>query len=106
MATSQITRLENGTITLSITIPAERIKKALSEEVEKAVSQANVPGFRKGKAPRNLVEGRVDQEKAKEEVLRKLLPEYYLEAIKEHDVKPVVTPKIHVGKIEDDKDWQ
>lgn len=106
MATSQVTRTENGTITVSVTIPAERVKKALSEEVEKVISQANVPGFRKGKAPKNLVEGRVDREKVKEDVLRKLLPEYYLEAIKEHNIKPVVTPKIHVGKIEEGENWE
>lgn len=106
MAKSQITRGENGTITLTITIPADRVKKVLTEEISHAVANTTVSGFRKGKAPRNLVEAQLDQPKIREEVLRKLLPEFYLEAIKEHDIKPVITPKIHVEKMDEEKDWE
>ena len=91
----------NGTIRLTITIPNSDVKKAWEEVLEDVVKNAELPGFRKGKAPRNLVEEKVDREKIREEVLRKLLPIAYTEAIKSHDVKPIINPKIHVERIDD-----
>lgn len=99
----------NGTIKLTITIPNVDIKKAWEEVVTHVVENAEVQGFRKGKAPRKLVEEKADKEKVREEVLRKLLPVAYAEAVKTHAVKPIVNPKIQVVKIEDpntNNDWQ
>ena len=99
----------NGTIRLTITIPVEEVKKTWEEVTEEAVKNAEVQGFRKGKAPRKLVEEKLDKEKIKEEVLRKLLPIAYTEAIKTQEIKPIINPKIHVEKLEDpsvNKDWQ
>lgn len=99
----------NGTIRLTITIPAVDVKKTWEEMMDEVVKNAEVQGFRKGKAPRKLVEEKVDKEKIREEVLRKLLPIAYTEAIKTQGVKPIVNPKIHVKKLEDpstDNDWQ
>ena len=99
----------NGTIRLTVTIPASDVKKTWEEVLADVVKNIEVPGFRKGKAPRNLVEGKVDKEKIREEVLKKLLPIAYTEAIKTHGIKPIINPKIHVEKLEDsetNKDWQ
>lgn len=104
--TSQIKREENGTIVLTIQIPAEKVKKEWDEELKKLVGNTTIQGFRKGKAPADLVEKQVNTEKLKEEVLRKLLPDLYLEAVKEHNLKPVITPKIHVEKMDEGKDWE
>jgi len=102
---STLQKDSDGTITLTITIPLEKIKKGESEEIEKAVKNAAIPGFRQGKAPRNLVEERLDKEKIREEVLKKLLPDAYLAAIKEHNLKPIISPKIHVAATEEGKEW-
>ncbi len=107
--TTALQKETNGTIRLTVTIPSVDVKKAWEEVLEEAVKNADVPGFRKGKAPRNLVEEKVDKEKIREEVLRKLLPLAYTEAIKTHEIKPIINPKIHVEKLEDPttgKDWQ
>jgi len=103
----------NGTIRLIITIPSPDVKKTWDEVMGEVVKNTQVQGFRKGKAPRKLVEEKVDKEKIKEEVLKKLLPLAYTEAIKTHDIKPIINPKIHVDpdqigveKLEDGKDWQ
>jgi FKBP-type peptidyl-prolyl cis-trans isomerase (trigger factor) len=102
---SILDRQEDGTIKLSITIPWSVVKKAKEETVAAHVDSSQLPGFRKGKAPKKLVEENIDQDHLREEVLRKLLPEGYVEALKEHDLKPILNPKIHVQKLEDDKDW-
>ncbi len=103
---SAIQKLEDGTITLTVTIPYEDVKKTREQVIASYTKSAQVPGFRKGKAPKKIVEEKIDEEKVKEEVLRKLLPEFYLQAINEQKVSPVIAPKIHVSKLEDGKDWQ
>jgi len=102
---SILAKQEDGTIQLTITIPWRVVKKAKEEAVEAYLSSAQFPGFRKGKAPKKLVEKNINQDHLREEVLRKLLPEGYVEALKEHGLKPILNPKIHVEKLEDDKDW-
>ncbi len=103
---SAIQKQEDGTITLTVTIPSDDVKKVREQIITSYTKSAQVPGFRKGKAPKKIVEEKVDEEKVKEETLRKLLPEFYLQAINEHKVNPVIAPKIHVSKLEEDKDWQ
>ncbi|MBI2049544.1 hypothetical protein HYT32_01405 [Candidatus Roizmanbacteria bacterium] len=109
--TTALNKQPNGTIELTITIPYVDVKKVWDEVVDKAVKNAEIKGFRKGKAPKNLVEGQLDKEKIREEVLKKLLPVSYAEALKTHSINPIISPKIHVNKLEDPtgetgKDWQ
>jgi len=103
---SAIEKQEDGTIILNITIPSKIVKDTTEIVLEEVVKSANVAGFRKGKAPKKIVESKVDKDKVKEEVLRKLLPKYYADAVKKHDIKPIINPRIHVETLEDDKDWK
>lgn len=91
----------NGTIRLTITIPNANIKKTWEEVMAEIVKSAEIQGFRRGKAPRKLVEEKADKEKVREEVLKKLLPIAYTEAIKTQGIKPIINPKIHIEKLED-----
>ena len=102
---SILAKQDDGTIQLNITIPWATVKKAKEIAMEAYLASAQLPGFRKGKAPKKLVEENINQDHLREEVLRKLLPESYVEALKEHDLKPILNPKIHVQKLEDEKDW-
>lgn len=101
-----LARHEDGTIELHITIPAATIKKTRGEVMAQVASTAKVAGFRPGKAPKKVVEDTADKAKVREEVLRVLIPQTYIEAIQEHKLKPIVNPKIHVDKLEDDQDWE
>lgn len=91
----------NGTIRLTITIPNADIKRTWEEVMAEIVKSAEIQGFRRGKAPRKLVEEKADKEKVREEVLKKLLPIAYAEAIKTQGIKPIINPKIHIEKLED-----
>lgn len=102
---SVIEKQEDANIKLTITIPVAEIKKTRELLIENYSKNAELPGFRKGKAPANLVEEKIDEEKIREEILRRLLPLHYSEAIKEHNLKPIVNPQIHIQKIEEGKDW-
>jgi len=103
--TTAIKRDEDGTIQLTVNLPWELVKKTKEEIVAEHVTQAQMPGFRKGKAPKAIVEENIDQDHLREDVLKKLLPQGYVEALKEHKLNPVLSPKVHVEKLEDGKDW-
>jgi FKBP-type peptidyl-prolyl cis-trans isomerase (trigger factor) len=103
--TAALTREQDGTIKLVITLPWPQVEKTREEVIEATTKSANLAGFRKGKAPKKLVEENVDPAKVQEEVLKKLLPAAYVEAVKEHDLRPVMNPKIHVEKLEEGQDW-
>jgi len=100
-----IKRDEDGTIQLTVNLPWELVKKTKESVIEEHVEQSEMPGFRKGKAPRALVEENLNQDHLREDVLKKLLPEAYVGALKEHKIEPVLSPKIHVEKLEEGKDW-
>lgn len=96
---------EDGTIELTVTLPWNKVEKAKDLVLEEHVKVAELPGFRKGMAPLELVEKSLNKEHVREDVLRKVLPEGYVEAVKEHKLNPIINPKIHVDSIEDGKDW-
>lgn len=98
-------RQPDGTIKLSVTIRKEDVEKARKEVIEEYAKKAKIAGFRPGKAPQSLVEEQVDPEKVREEVLKKLLPEAYSQAVAKNNIKPIMSPKIHVEKLEEGKDW-
>jgi FKBP-type peptidyl-prolyl cis-trans isomerase (trigger factor) len=107
---SAIQKEENGTITLTITVSSGDVKKTWDEVVDEAVKTTELPGFRVGKSPRHLVEEKLDKAKIREAVLKKLLPRYYVDAVQEHNLKPIMNPKIHVDpnviSADKSKDWQ
>lgn len=101
-----VVRQDDGSIDLHITIPQEKIKKTYEQVMEQVVSAAKVPGFRPGKAPRKVVEESTDPTKVKEEVLKQLVPELYIDAVQANNIKPIVNPRINIEKIDDDADWE
>ncbi len=105
MAKAILARQDDGTLTLTLTIPQEAVKKARTEVVKNMAAGAELPGFRKGKAPEKLVEEKLNQDQVREEILKNLLPQIYTDAVEEHKIRPIMNPKLHVEKIEDDKDW-
>lgn len=105
MNTAIIERQEDFTIKLTITIPSAEITKTREEVVNKMAEDAKLPGFRKGKAPKHMIESKLSEEQIQENVLKKLLPNAYINAVEEHHLKPIMNPKLHVEKIEKDKDW-
>ncbi|MGD6769571.1 trigger factor [Staphylococcus arlettae] len=91
---------------LSVTVPAEKLDKALDQAFKKVVKQINVPGFRKGKVPRQIFEQRFGVEALYQDAADILLPEAYGEAIDETGIKPVDQPEIDVTQIEKGSDFK
>ncbi len=102
---SLIKKHEDGTIELIVTIPWSKVLKEKDNVLEEHTKAAQLPGFRKGMAPKDIVEKSLDKEHVREDILRKLLPESYVEAVREHKLNPILNPKIHVDSLEEGKDW-
>lgn len=97
----------DGTIEFRLTIPWDKAKLTWDLVVEEMAKNANLPGFRKGKAPKKLVEGNLDKAKVRDEVVRHLLPAVYAQAVRDNNVKPIIDPRIHVDEaLEEGKDWE
>jgi FKBP-type peptidyl-prolyl cis-trans isomerase (trigger factor) len=103
--TNTFKKLEDGALELLITVPWAEIEKTYNEAVEDAVKEAEVSGFRKGKAPRAVVEKSLDKSKTYEEVVRRVVPKAYSDAVSEQKLHPVIMPKIELVEATEKKDW-
>lgn len=104
--TSALQRLPKHTVKLTITIPWSEVKDTYQKVLDQVVAGAEVPGFRKGKAPKKIVEEKIDKSHIYEEVIKQLVPDIYANALKEHNLKPIVSPRISVIAASEGKDWQ
>jgi len=100
-----IKKLDTGNIELTITIPWTNVQEAYVKVVDDIVKEAELPGFRKGKAPKTAVEDSLDKNKTYEEVLKQLIPDSYAQAITEHGLKPIISPQITLSKAKEGEDW-
>jgi trigger factor len=73
---------------------------ALNEVYRRWAGQMKVPGFRKGKVPRKIIDARVGPEVIREEALREALPDAYREALKNEGVEAIAPPEIEVVEFE------
>ncbi len=103
--TTALQKHSDGTIELTITIPWPDVAKTYDHVVDEMVANAELPGFRKGKAPRAKVEEKLDKTKVYEEVLKHLIPDVYGKTVAEHKLRPIVTPKIELKEATENKDW-
>lgn len=92
MVKVNVERLEGSKVSLSVEAPADVVHAALDKAYRAVVKRVNVPGFRRGKAPRHILERFFGKESLYEEAMRDVLPEQYLEAVKESKLEPVDDP--------------
>ena len=91
---------------LTFTIPAEQFDEAMQKAYLKMRGRINVPGFRKGKAPRRMIETLYGESVFYEDAFDLVFPEAYEAAVKELDLHPVDQPDINVDEIGAGKDLQ
>ena len=99
----QVEKLEKNMAKLTIEVPAEEVTKALNTAYGKDKSKINVPGFRKGKAPRKLIEQMYGKGVFYEDAANEMIPGAYAKAVEECEEEIVSSPKIEVVQIEEGK---
>jgi trigger factor len=87
-------KLPTSEAVLSVDLSWDEMEKASNKAYKKLVKQIDVQGFRRGKAPRSLLERKVGKESIYQEGLDDLITETYRKAIKEHDLTPISQPKL------------
>lgn len=106
MINSTVKILPKSTAELEITIPWNEIKSVYDKVFEQSANELEISGFRKGKAPKDLVEKNINKSKIYELVIKDIIPKVYSEAIQLHKLTPVTSPKIEIAKAKENEDWQ
>jgi len=92
--------VEQRQMVLEIEVEDERVQRAMDQAYKRIVSRLNVPGFRKGRAPRPLVERMVGREALFEDAVEHLVPQVYLDALKEQQIDAAGQPSLEVTSTE------
>ena len=96
----QVEKLENNMAKLTIEVPAEELEKAIEGAYQKNKNKINIPGFRKGKAPRKMIEQMYGKEVFYEDAVNDLIPDAYEKALEECTEDIVSSPKVEVTQVE------
>ena len=99
----QVENLEKNMVKLTIEVPAEELEKAIDAAYKKQKNQISIPGFRKGKVPRAMVEKMYGVEVFYEDAANTLMQQNYPSAVEESGVDIVSRPSIDVVQIEKGK---
>ena len=96
----QVEKLENNMAKLTIEVPAEELEKAIESAYRKSKNKISIPGFRKGKAPRKMIEQMYGKEIFYEDAANILIPDAYEKELEECTEEIVSSPKVDVVQLE------
>ncbi len=99
----QVEKLEKSMAKLTIEVPAEELEKAIEATYQKDKNKISLPGFRKGKAPRKLIEQMYGKEVFFEDAANSLINSEYPKAAEESGEDIVSNPKVEVSQLESGK---
>ena len=102
----QVEKSEHSMAKLTIEIEADKLEGAIQKAYLKQRGRISIPGFRKGKAPFNLVEKKYGDAIFYEDAFNELVPEIYDNAIKENKIEAVSNPEIDIKKMEKGSDLE
>ncbi|GAB3851889.1 trigger factor [Nocardioides maradonensis] len=86
---------------LTVEVPFEELKPSLDAAYQKIAKQINVPGFRRGKVPPQVIDRQVGRGVVLDEAVNDVLPKAYTEALQENKITPLAQPEIEVTKLDD-----
>ena len=89
-----VSKKEHNITELVIELPVEDVAKAYEKAYQKLAQQVNIPGFRKGKAPRKMIEARVGADGMRSEAFDFVIPDAYRRAVEENSIDPVGRPEV------------
>ncbi len=101
----KVENIEKNVVQLEIEVDAEKFEQGMQKSFLKNASNFNIPGFRKGKAPRKMVERAYGKEVLYEDAINIICPEAYEEAVEQNNITPVDRPEIDIKQIGDGKNF-
>ena len=103
MEVKSIEKKEKNSAEITVSVTPEEFEAALVKVFNKNKKSIQIPGFRKGKAPRKIVEAMYGESVFYEDAINEVAPEAYFFSVKEKELKVVADPSIEDAKVEDDK---
>ena len=97
----KVTRLEHSHVQVDVVVDEKSWKDAQDKAFNKLAENVTIDGFRKGKAPKNLVRSHIDQMKVLDEAINALLPKIYTEILEKDGIRPYARPAVDVTKVSD-----
>ena len=97
-------KIDNNKVVFNIEVPQVEVAKAVEKAYRKLSNKVNIPGFRKGKTPRNILERHIGKEALLDEAFEILASPAYATALDENNIEPVSRPEIDVVTLAEDKD--
>jgi trigger factor len=94
---------DKHTVKLTIEVAPDEFGKDLDRAYRKIAQQVKIPGFRKGKVPRRIIDAQLGRETVLGEFLEDSVPTYYRDALRENDLAPITEPDIDVEQLEEGK---
>ncbi len=96
-------KIDAHKMVLELEVPQSEVAKAVDKAYHKLAAKVNIPGFRKGKVPRKVLEMRLGKTALLDEAFELLATPAYMKALEEQDLEPVTRPEIEVVTFEEDK---
>jgi len=100
---AKLEKIENSEAYIAIEVDAEKFEEGMEKAYRKVVKQVGVPGFRKGRVPRPLLEAHYGKEILYQDALEVIVPEAYEEALEQLNIKALAQPEFDIDEIEDGK---
>lgn len=100
---AKLEKIENSEAHIEIEVSNERVEEGLQQAYRKVVKQVSIPGFRKGKVPRELLERHFGKEVLLQEALEFIVPDAYEKAIEELDIEVLAQPEFDFPEIDGDQ---
>jgi len=104
---AELAKIENSEAYIEIEVNAEELESGLQKAYRKVVKQVSIPGFRKGKIPREILENHFGKEILYQDALEFIVPDAYEEAIKNLEIEPIAQPNFDISnEIEEGKNFK
>ena len=94
---------EPHTVKLTIEVPEDEFGKDLDRTYRAIANQIKIPGFRKGKVPKQIIDTQIGQDAIFEEFVNSSVPAYFRQAVADEDLAPITDPDIDVQQLEPGK---
>ncbi|WP_284796439.1 trigger factor [Corynebacterium rhinophilum] len=96
-----VDKLSDTRVKLTVNVPFAELDQEIDQAYAAIAQQVSIPGFRKGKAPRQLIDARFGRGPILEQVVNDMLPSRYEQAVQSEDLKVIGQPDVDISKIED-----
>lgn len=106
MFTHKVNKLPKNTVEIEVDIKWDQIKGEFETAFERLRGTAEIEGFRKGKAPREIAEKHIKREDIYQEAIRMLFPQIYQEIVQKEALKPIISPKLELIQAKEGEDWK